>query len=105
MDRPYVATPDPTTHTFAVEGTLDELLKVENKDRLAAILKHHLLAGEISSAQAAELEQAATVQGDLVIISSDDEGVTIDGARLVGTEIEASNGVIHVIDKVILPTS
>ena len=95
----------PTDEAFAAlpEGTVEELLKPENKDRLAAVLTYHVVPGKVMSADIAGKElEAETVQGSTVAIDATD-GVTVDGANVVTADIEASNGVIHVIDAVILP--
>ncbi len=94
----------PTDDAFAKlpKGTLDSLLKPENKDKLAAILKYHVVSGRVYSSEAVKAGSAATLQGSRVSISSSG-GVTIDNARVVTPDIDASNGVIHVIDSVIMP--
>ncbi len=95
----------PTDAAFAAlpEGTVEELLKPENKDRLVAVLTYHVVPGKVMSADIAGKElEAETVQGSTVAIDATD-GVTVDGANVVTADIEASNGVIHVIDAVILP--
>jgi len=95
----------PTDAAFAKlpEGTVEDLLKPENKDRLAAVLTYHVIPGKVMSADiAGKALEAETVQGQSVSIDATD-GVTIDGATVVVADVEASNGVIHVIDTVILP--
>lgn len=96
----------PTNEAFAAlpEGTVEMLLLPENKDQLVAILTYHVVAGDVSAAEVVELTEVTTVQGDTAVISVTDEGVTIDGANVVVTDIDASNGVIHVIDAVITPS-
>ncbi|MEM8954913.1 MAG: fasciclin domain-containing protein [Verrucomicrobiota bacterium] len=93
----------PTNEAFAKlpDGTLDTLLKPENKDKLVAILTYHVVPGKVMAADVAAGE-VATVNGAKATITTDD-GVKIDGANVVKTDIETSNGVIHVIDAVILP--
>ncbi len=94
----------PTDEAFAAlpEGTLDDLLKPENKDQLTAILTYHVVPGKVMSGDLENNMMAATAQGgDLTIMTED--GVTVNGANVVTADIEASNGVIHVIDAVILP--
>lgn len=95
----------PTDDAFAAlpEGTLDDLLKPENKDQLVAILTNHVIAGKVMSGDISGAETtASSVQGgDLMIDGTD--GVTVNGATVTQADIETSNGVIHVIDKVILP--
>ncbi|UWR22152.1 fasciclin domain-containing protein [Sulfitobacter sp. S190] len=96
----------PTDAAFAAlpEGTVEELLKPENKDQLAAILTYHVIPGKVMSTDLQDDMEAATVQGDTVMIDLD-SGVMVDDANVVSADIEASNGVIHVIDKVIMPES
>ncbi|MCA8915577.1 MAG: fasciclin domain-containing protein [Planctomycetes bacterium] len=95
----------PTDAAFAdlPEGTLDELLKPENKEKLAGILTYHVVAGEVMADDVVNLTEATTVQGQKVQIEVKDGTVYIDGAKVVTTDIKCTNGVIHVIDKVILP--
>lgn len=95
----------PTDEAFAKlpEGTLESLLKPENKEKLVSILTYHVVSGNVKAADVVGLTSAATVQGQEVKISVDGETVKIDGAQVVKTDIETSNGVIHVIDSVILP--
>lgn len=95
----------PTNDAFAAlpEGTLDTLLKPENKGKLTDILTYHVVSGEVPASAVVSLESAETVQGDTVDIKVSDGTVMIDGAKVVITDIKASNGIIHVIDAVILP--
>ena len=95
----------PTNEAFAKlpEGTVEALLLPENKDKLVAILTYHVVAGEVSAAEVVELTEVTTVQGDTAVISVTDDAVTIDGANVVMTDLDASNGVVHVIDAVIMP--
>ncbi|MEO0912363.1 MAG: fasciclin domain-containing protein [Pseudomonadota bacterium] len=94
----------PTDDAFAAlpEGTVDDLLKPENKDQLVAVLTYHVLPGKVMSTDIAGPMSAATVQGSEVDITTEG-GVMVDGAKVTAADIEASNGVIHVIDAVILP--
>ena len=95
----------PTDAAFAAlpEGTVEALLRPENKDQLVAILTYHVIPGKVMSADIAGTKvDAPTVQGQSVSIDATD-GVTVDGASVVSADVETSNGVIHVIDKVILP--
>lgn len=95
----------PTDEAFAAlpDGTVESLLLPENKDQLIAILTYHVVPGKVMSGDIAGKELAvATVQGSNADINATD-GVKIDGATVVQADIEASNGVIHVIDAVILP--
>ena len=94
----------PTDEAFAKlpKGTLDSLLKPENKDKLKAILTYHVVAGKVTAADVMKLKTAKTVQGQSVTIETNG-GVKIDGANVVKADIMADNGIIHVIDTVILP--
>jgi uncharacterized surface protein with fasciclin (FAS1) repeats len=96
----------PTDAAFAAlpEGTVADLLKPENKEMLASILTYHVIAGKIMSTDLADDMEAATVNGDTVMIDLDN-GVMVDGANVTTADIETSNGVIHVIDAVIMPGS
>lgn len=95
----------PTDAAFAKlpEGTVAELLKPENREQLTAILTYHVVAGKVYAADVAELQAATTVNGSDVSIAVKDGSVRINDANVVKTDISASNGVIHVIDTVILP--
>jgi uncharacterized surface protein with fasciclin (FAS1) repeats len=97
----------PTNAAFAAlpEGTLDSLLKPENKQQLIDILTYHVLPGAVYAADVTQLSSATTVQGSNVDIMTSMGKVKIDNAQVVTTDIKASNGVIHVIDAVILPQS
>lgn len=95
----------PTDEAFAKlpAGTLDDLLKPENKDTLAAILTYHVVPGKtMSSDLAGQTLEVASVQGDTIAIDATD-GVKVDNATVVSADIETDNGVIHVIDTVIMP--
>jgi uncharacterized surface protein with fasciclin (FAS1) repeats len=83
-------------------GTVESLLKPENKGKLAAILKYHVVSGKVMAADV-KPGKVTTVQGSKATIKVTDGKVTIDGANVVKTDIVGSNGVIHVIDAVILP--
>ncbi|MFS8063836.1 MAG: fasciclin domain-containing protein [Luteimonas sp.] len=85
-------------------GTLDNLMKPENKDELVSILNHHVLAGRSSAADMAKLTMARTLAGDSVPIVSSGSKVKVDGAELTSRDIQSSNGVLHGIDKVNIPT-
>jgi uncharacterized surface protein with fasciclin (FAS1) repeats len=95
----------PTDEAFAKlpKGTLEGLLKPENKDKLAAILTYHVVKGRIYSEAAVAAKAATTVQGGTVKISASDKGAFVNESKIVKTDIDASNGVIHVIDAVLLP--
>lgn len=92
----------PTDEAFAKlpAGTLDALLK--DKAKLTAVLTYHVVAGKVMAADVVKLKSAKTVQGSNVTIDAT-KGVKVDGANVVKTDIACSNGVIHVIDSVILP--
>ena len=97
----------PTDEAFAKlpAGTVDNLLKPENKDQLVAILTYHVVPGKVMSTDLAGKEiSAATLEGSDVKINAT-SGVKVDEASVVAADIEASNGVIHVIDTVIIPGS
>jgi uncharacterized surface protein with fasciclin (FAS1) repeats len=95
----------PTDEAFAKlpEGTVDNLLKPENKDQLVAVLTYHVVPGKVTSEQVVELTEAKTVNGQSVAIAVQDGKVMIDKAQVVQADVMASNGVIHVIDTVLLP--
>jgi uncharacterized surface protein with fasciclin (FAS1) repeats len=97
----------PTNEAFEKlpAGTVETLLKPENKDKLTAILTYHVVSGKVTAADVVKLKEAKTLEGDTVAISASDAGVKIDNATVVATDIEAGNGVIHVIDTVIMPNS
>ena len=94
----------PTDEAFAKlpAGTLDELLKPENKDKLRALLTYHVVAGNVPSAKVVTLSSAKTVNGQEVKIMATDGHVMINNARVVKADVRASNGVIHVIDTVLV---
>ena len=95
----------PTDEAFAAlpEGTVESLLMEENLDQLVAILTYHVVAGAVMSGDLSDGMMATTVQGGEIEIGTMD-GVTVNGANVVAADIEASNGVIHVIDAVIMPS-
>lgn len=97
----------PTDAAFAAlpEGTVESLLKPENIDQLRAVLTYHVVAGAVFAKDVISLDEATSVQGDTIEISLADGGVKVDDANVIKTDVRASNGVIHVIDKVILPNS
>jgi uncharacterized surface protein with fasciclin (FAS1) repeats len=94
----------PTDEAFAKlpAGTVETLLKPENKDKLRRILTYHVVSGKVMAADAMKLRSAKAVSGDTLSIAAMN-GVTIDNARVVKADVAASNGVIHVIDTVLLP--
>lgn len=94
----------PTNDAFAAlpAGTLESLLEEENKGQLTDILTYHVVPGKVMSSDLSDGMTATTVQGQEITIGVGD-GVTVDGANVVQADVEASNGVVHVIDAVILP--
>ena len=96
----------PTDEAFAAlpEGTLDDPLKPENKDALANILTYHVVPGKVMAYEVFKLRSAATVNGEEVTITND-EGIKVDDANVTRFDIMAKNGVIHTIDKVMIPNS
>ncbi len=95
----------PTDAAFAKlqAGTVDTLLKPESKAKLTAILTYHVVAGKVMAADAVKLKEAKTVNGAMVAVKVDGGNVMINNAKVTTADIEASNGVIHVIDTVLLP--
>lgn len=105
-DGPYTVFA-PTDEAFAKlpEGTVETLLKPENKDKLVAILTYHVVPGKVMSTDiAGKKADVASVQGGEISVDATD-GVKVDNAKVIAADVEASNGVIHVIDTVILPKS
>ena len=84
-------------------GTVENLLKPENKDKLIAVLTYHVVPGRVTAGEVVNLDSAKTLNGRSLKISAREGKVMIDGARVTSTDIMASNGVIHVIDSVVLP--
>lgn len=97
----------PTDQAFAKlpAGTLESLLKPENKDKLRAILTYHVVAGEVDAAEVAKLTSVKTVEGANLKIVANNGSVRVDNATVVKADIRTSNGIIHVIDAVMLPPS
>jgi uncharacterized surface protein with fasciclin (FAS1) repeats len=95
----------PTDEAFAKlpAGTLESLLRPENKARLQSILTYHVVPGKVTSREVVKLDSAKTVQGSSIRITAANGGVMVNNARVTKADIAASNGVIHVIDAVILP--
>ena len=95
----------PTDEAFAKlpKETIESLLKPESKAKLTAILSYHVLPGRVLGKDAYGLRAAETVNGQRVQIARDGARLTIDGANLLETDIDCTNGVIHVIDRVLLP--
>jgi len=84
-------------------GTVENLLKPENKAKLAAVLTYHVVSGKVAAADVANAKMLKTVQGQELTVAEQGGQVRIDGAQVVKADIMASNGVIHVIDTVVLP--
>ncbi len=97
----------PTDDAFAKlpPGTVETLLKPENKGQLVSVLTYHVVAGKVAAAQVVKLDAAATVNGQRVNIKVEDGKVRVDQAIVVKADIHCTNGIIHVIDQVILPSS
>lgn len=95
----------PTDDAFAKlpKHTLDDLLNPENKEKLATILKYHVLAGKVTAKNAVQVESANTLSGESVTISIRDGRLTVNDATVILNDVEASNGIIHVIDSVLMP--
>lgn len=95
----------PTDEAFAKlpKETLQDLLKPENKDKLTAILTYHVVPGKVMAADVVKLTSAETVNGQSLTIKVDGKKVMVNNAKVVQTDIKTSNGVIHVIDTVVLP--
>ena len=95
----------PTDDAFAKlpAGTVEDLLKPENKDKLKAILTYHVVSGKVMAKDVMTMKEAKTVNGGMVMISMDVDTVMVDNAKVVQADVECSNGVIHVIDTVIMP--
>lgn len=95
----------PTDEAFAKlpEGTVENLLRPANRDQLIEVLTYHVVPGKVKAADVVALDTAQTVNGAAITITVADDGVQVDSANVIATDIEASNGVIHVIDTVILP--
>ena len=95
----------PTDDAFAKlpAGTLEDLLKPENKDKLKSILTYHVVSGKVMAKDVATMKMAETVNGQSFMVNMEGDNVMVDSAKVVKTDIECSNGIIHVIDSVILP--
>jgi len=95
----------PTDEAFAKlpKGTLESLLKPENKDKLVAILKYHVVPGKVMAADVVKLDEAETLAKKMVEIKVDGKKVMVNSSQVIKTDIECSNGVIHVINKVLIP--
>ncbi|MBL9076350.1 MAG: fasciclin domain-containing protein [Planctomycetes bacterium] len=97
----------PTDEAFAKLGkeTIAELLQPANRDKLAGILKHHVVAGRVVAADAVKLSEAKTIGGTTLPLKWDGKTLAVGGAKVVATDVAAKNGVIHVVDAVILPAN
>ena len=95
----------PTDEAFAKlpAGTVESLLKPENKQKLVAVLTYHVVSGSVMAADVVKLKDAKTVNGQSVKIGVSGGNVMVDNAHVVKTDIKTSNGVIHVIDTVMMP--
>jgi len=95
----------PTDAAFAKlpAGTVESLLKPENKAKLVRLLTYHVVSGKVMAADVVKVTSAKAVSGDTITVLAKDGVVTVDNAKVVKTDIAASNGVIHVIDSVIMP--
>jgi uncharacterized surface protein with fasciclin (FAS1) repeats len=95
----------PTDAAFAKlpAGTVENLLKPENKDQLRRVLTYHVVSGKVGSADVTKMRSAKAVSGDTISVAVKDGKVMINNATVVTADVGASNGVIHVIDTVILP--
>jgi uncharacterized surface protein with fasciclin (FAS1) repeats len=103
-DGPFtVFAPTDAAFSKLPAGTVESLLKPENKEKLTAILTYHVVPGAVKAEQVTKLDEAKTVNGAMVKVSTDGGKVKINDATVVKADIPATNGVIHVIDKVILP--
>ncbi|MDZ4808302.1 MAG: fasciclin domain-containing protein [Bacteroidota bacterium] len=94
----------PTDAAFAaIQSDVDNLLKPENKEKLAKILTYHVISGKMEASDLEDGQELTTVEGGKLTVMVKDGEVTVGNARVTAADIEASNGVIHVIDKVLLP--
>ncbi|MFN0206489.1 MAG: fasciclin domain-containing protein [Planctomycetota bacterium] len=95
----------PTDEAFAKlpKEALEGLLKPEAKEKLASILKYHVVSGKVTSQEVVKIDFAPTVEGGALRVVASKEGVMVDGARVVKTDIACRNGIIHVIDTVVMP--
>lgn len=95
----------PTNEAFAAlpEGTVDSLLEPENKDQLTSVLTYHVVSGNVMAADLSDGQVVTTLQGQELTVSIKDGKVYINDAVVTGADIEGSNGVVHIIDAVLLP--
>ncbi len=103
-DGPFtVFAPNDAAFAKIPKAAIADLLKPENKDKLTAILTYHVVPGKVMAADVVGLDSAKTAQGSEITIKTADGTVMVDGAKVIATDIECGNGVIHVIDSVIMP--
>lgn len=103
-DGPFtVLAPNDTAFAKLPQGTVEDLLKPENKEKLVSILTYHVIPGKVYSKEVVNLGSGKTVNGKEVQFKIDGDNVYADAAQIVHTDIKASNGVIHIIDSVIMP--
>jgi len=103
-DGPYtVFAPNDEAFARLPAGTVEMLLLPENKDQLVAILTYHVVPGKVTAAEVITMQSAPTVNGEALAIQVTDNTVFVNDSRVIATDIGASNGVIHVVDTVILP--
>lgn len=95
----------PTDEAFAKlpKGTVENLLKPENKDQLVAVLTYHVIKGEYPAAKVLQNDSLTTLQGGSLEVKTDSKGAMVNESRIIKTDIGCSNGVVHVIDTVLLP--
>ncbi|WP_409439797.1 fasciclin domain-containing protein [Psychromonas sp. GE-S-Ul-11] len=95
----------PTDDAFSKlpEGTVEMLLKPENKDKLVAVLTYHVVPGKVTASEVVKIDSAKTVQGQSVMIKVNDDKVMVNNAHVVIADVEASNGIIHAVDTVLMP--
>ncbi|MBL6723866.1 MAG: fasciclin domain-containing protein [Rubripirellula sp.] len=95
----------PTDEAFAKlpAGTVENLLKPENKDQLVAVLTYHVVKGNMTAGKVLKKKSLETLQGGSIAVSTDDKGAKVNDSRILKTDISCSNGVVHVIDTVLLP--
>ncbi|USD66424.1 fasciclin domain-containing protein [Vibrio sp. SCSIO 43136] len=95
----------PTDEAFAKlpDGTIEMLLKPENKDKLVSILTYHVVSGKVMASDVVALNDAKSVQGAMLDVTASGSGVMINDSNVIATDVKASNGVIHVIDTVLIP--
>jgi len=95
----------PTNEAFAKlpAGTVESLLLPENKAKLVQILTYHVVAGKVMAADVVKVDSAKTLEGSSITVTVSEDGVKVDNANVITTDIKTSNGVIHVIDTVIMP--